>query len=164
MRRLLFFALLALIVSASPTHCQTASDSIQYVIMDDYVRDFLIADWDAHAADPMILERAYCLSYQRDFWADGRAYRITQIAKAETVRATNSSIQYICPTGAGHADLHVHPPQTCAGETGPCWAGGPYAYQCLASAQDQYTLEHFGQPFAMIQCSREAVITFWPRK
>jgi hypothetical protein len=158
--------LLALALLATPvaSHCQVAPpvDSVQYAIMDDYVREYLIADWDKHAKDPIILERAYCLKYQLDFWADGLAFRVTQIEPATVFVATNASIEYSCPPGPNRAELHVHPPQTCAGPDGPCWAGGPYAYQCLASGGDKQTLVHYKEKFGMIQCSREAVVTFWP--
>jgi hypothetical protein len=112
---------------------------IRFVILDDYVRDFLASDWDLHAKDPIILERGYCLGWQLDFWAGEMTYRVTQISRPDSVDAKPSSISFSC-TGRypGHlAQLHVHPPQTCATRKGPCWNGGPYAYQCQPSDQDQ---------------------------
>lgn len=135
----------------------------RFAIMDDYVRQILIADWDLHAKDTVLLERGYCLQYQLDFWASEIAYRVTQISRPDTVTEVGSSyIAFSCPKGAGRAELHIHPPNSCLGPEGPCFPGGVYAYQCLASDADTRWLNRSGEPFGMIQCSREAVIAFWP--
>jgi hypothetical protein len=137
---------------------------VRFVVMDDYVRDVLSADWDLHAKDRMLLERGYCLGYQLDFWAGELAYRVTQISypHADSTEAGPSGIRFSCAgMFAGHlAELHVHPASSCLGPDGPCFHGGVYAWQCKESDQDSRWLESIGQPFSMIQCSREGVIYF----
>lgn len=135
----------------------------RFAIMDDYVRQILIEDWDLHAKDSIPLERGYCLQYQLDFWAQEIAYRVTQITAATPTDVGSSYIAFKCPAGPNRAELHVHPATSCLGEDGPCFRGGPYAYQCLESDADTRWLNHSGELFSMIQCSREAVITFWPK-
>jgi hypothetical protein len=132
--------------------------------MDDYVRDVLAADWDAHSKDHKLLERGYCLGYQLDFWAGELAYRITQISSPDSVAAESSSIRFSCVGKfPGHlAELHVHPASSCLGPDGPCFPRGPYAWQCKESDQDTRWLDWSGQPFSMIQCSREATIYWLP--
>lgn len=142
---------------------QDSLPKIRFVVMDDYVRDVLSADWDAHRVDHPLLERAYCLGYQLDFWAQELAYRVTQIEKPEpdSIRfATNSSISFTCNGKfPGHlAELHVHPAESCLSSSGPCFPSGPYAWQCLASDADVRHLAYVAQPFHMIQCTREGVV------
>ena len=164
--KIAFFSIIALPVFHDAARAQDSpTDSlprIRFVVLDDYVRDILARDWDAHSRDTVLLERGYCLGYQLDFWAGEIAYRVTQISAADSVSADSSSISFSC-TGkfTGHlAELHVHPPTSCLGAYGPCFRGGPYAFQCKESDQDLRWLAGKRQPFAMIQCSREAVIYF----
>lgn len=135
----------------------------RFAIMDDYVRQILIDDWDLHAKDTIILERGYCLQYQLDFWGQEIAYRVTQIARAKVVESGPGYIAFECPKGPNRAELHVHPATSCLGRNGPCFPGGVYAYQCIESDTDSRNLSYKGQAFGMIQCSREAVIAFWPK-
>lgn len=132
----------------------------RFVILDDYIRVILSKDWDAHAKDVPLLERGYCIKYQLDFWADEIAYRVTQISKPKTEDADVFSIDFLCEPG--DAEIHVHPPQTCYDAAGPCWSGGPYAYQCLPSDSDRRYLIAVKQTFGMVQCSREAVVFYFP--
>jgi hypothetical protein len=97
-----------------------------------------------------------------DFWGGEIAYRVTQIDRAIAREVGSSSITFRCPDGPNRATLHVHPANSCLGEDGPCFPGGPYAYQCLASPTDYRSLDGSGDAFAMVQCSREAVVTYWP--
>lgn len=153
-------------IAAFGKDLQALNDSVavkpRFAIMDDYVRDFLSADWDKHSKDPQQNERAFCLRYQLDVWAGEPAYRVTQIENAAVSDSTVASIVFSCPRGPGRATLHVHPNTTCFRD-GYCFIGGPYAWQCLESDTDTRTLNHSGDAFGMIQCSREAVITFWPK-
>jgi hypothetical protein len=141
-----------------------AQQPIRYVVMDDYIRDILARDWDAHAADWPQYERGYCLGYQLDFYAGEVAYRVTQIAAPDSVKASVGGISFSC-TGkfSGHlAEMHTHPPTSCASIHGPCFKGGAYAYQCEPSDQDRRWLNTTPFPFSMIQCSREATISWMP--
>jgi hypothetical protein len=137
---------------------------IRFVIMDDYIRAILIRDWDAHANDTNILERGHCLGYQIDFFAGEPAYRVTEISEPDSVVATVASIGFSCKGRyPGHmAEMHSHPPTSCEGPRGPCFKGGAYAYQCAPSDQDIRWLNGTGDPFSIIQCSREATIFWFP--
>jgi hypothetical protein len=168
-----FFSIIALAAFGGSSSAQTDSappaDSlprIRFAVMDDYVRDVLAADWDAHSRDHALLERGYCLGYQLDFWAGELAYRVTQISypDPDSTRAGPSGIRFSCAGKfPGHlAELHVHPASSCLGPDGPCFKGGVYAWQCKESDQDARWLAWIGQPFSMIQCSREGVIYFLP--
>lgn len=136
---------------------------VRFAIMDDYVRDTLAADWDKHANDSTLLERGFCLKWQYDIWAGEKAYRVTQIARPNSVNATVDEIGFRCPVNA--VEIHIHPAQTCLNSSGladSCWRGGPYAYQCLPSDQDRaYLAGHLEQAFAMVQCSREGVVAYF---
>lgn len=155
--------------SSAQTDSAPPADSlpqIRFAVMDDYVRDVLAADWDAHSKDRTLLERGYCLGYQLDFWAGELAYRVTQISypDPDSTQAGPSGIRFSCDGKfPGHlAELHVHPASSCLGPDGPCFKGGVYAWQCKESDQDARWLAWIGQPFSMIQCSREGVIYFLP--
>ena len=148
-------------------HYTDKHESIRFVTMDDYIREQLARDWDAHAADWPQLERAYCLGWQYDFFADGLSYRVTQITEPDSVKASVSGIVFSCEGKfPGHmAELHIHPATSCLTQYGPCFKGGIYAYQCLPSDQDRRWLDNRDdQPFSMIQCSREATVFFLPQK
>lgn len=141
----------------------SAQQPVRFVVMDDYIRDQLAADWDLHKNDPVILERGYCLGWQYDVWAGEVAYRVTQISSPAKVDASPIAIGFDC-TGKypGHlAELHVHPNQTCI-RFGPCFANGPYAWQCQPSDRDKEWLQGKGEPFSMVQCSREATVYWLP--
>lgn len=152
---------LFLILFLSGTALSAQEIKPRFAIMDDYVRQMLIDDWDLHAKDSVILERGYCLQYQLDFWGGELAYRVTQIARATPKRSGPNGISFDCPKGPLRAALHIHPPNSCLGDD-VCFPGGPYAWQCLSSATDDRSLDWSGDAFGMIQCSREAVISFWP--
>lgn len=166
--RFAIFSVVALPVLRSTALTQAPpTDSlphIRFVVMDDYVRDGLSKDWDAHVKDSVLLERGYCLGYQLDFWAGEIAYRVTQISAPDSVSAGSSSIRFSCEGKfpGRLAELHVHPATSCLSSDGPCFRGGPYAWQCKESDQDARWLAGKGQPFSMIQCSREGVVYFLP--
>jgi hypothetical protein len=136
----------------------------RFVIMDDYIRAQLAADWDAHSKDHIKLERAYCLRYQYDVWAGEVAYRVTQISKPDSVTdADPSSILFYCPAGT-QAEIHIHPQQTCVekkDESYVCWDGGPYANQCLPSEADRYRVTWLKEEFGMVQCGRESTVFYF---
>jgi len=157
------FLLLALPAFAK-MGAQGISPRIRYVTMDDYIREILEKDWDAHINDAFILERGYCLGYQLDFYAGEVAYRVTQIAPPDSVDATVGGINFSCKGKfPGHlAEMHTHPPTSCASILGPCFRGGAYSYQCEPSDQDRRWLDRQDYPFSIIQCSREATIYWMP--
>lgn len=136
------------------------STAPRFVIMDDYIREYLAKEWDKHLTDTLKLERGYCLRWQYDIWAHEKAYRITQIAPADSVDAQSSSISFVCPKGKDVAEIHIHPAQTCI--NGKCWDGGPYAWQCLPSDTDREYLVWANQPFGMVQCTREGSVFYFP--
>lgn len=157
---------LALLLSIAPcAHCQQQKfNGPRYAIMDDYVRERLGREWDAHLTDRPMLERGFCLAWQLDEWAGEPAFRVTQIARPDSVEATVSTIHFVCPKGTNVVELHVHPPQSCVDDQ-LCWAGGTYAYQCLPSELDiNYLNAHPQQAFAMVQCDRHAIIAYFPRR
>lgn len=161
--RLITFAIAFSPVFAAHVHAQDTLPRPRFVVMDDYIRDSLAADWDRHAGDRVILERGYCLGYQLDLWANELSYRVTQISMPDSAfGAGPSGISFTCiGKYPGHlAELHVHPPQTCMTMTGQCWTSGPYAWQCLPSDQDQLHVDWIGQQFGMVQCSREGIVFY----
>ena len=160
MRALLLAALLTACTVYPP---QARAQTPRFVVLDDYVRERLAADWRAaQGANAAVQhERAYCLGYQLDFWGGELSYRVTQLEPAKERFSTVHSIAFECPKGEGRAELHVHPPTTCAGEDGPCWLGGPYGYQCLASDQDYRYLALIGEPWGLVQCDEHAIVTFF---
>ena len=165
MQVLAVLALLALAPFIRPHAAETTPHAgPRFAIMDDYIRDSLAADWDRHEHDPAILERAYCLWYQRDIWGGEWAWRVTRITASDSVwGVTTHSIGFGCTgakPGAMVATLHVHPDQTCLGDE--CYRGGPYAYQCLPSDNDRAFLQWRGEAFGMVQCGRESIVTYWP--
>lgn len=138
----------------------------RFVVLDDYVRDKLSAEWDKHAHEQVKLERAFCLGWQYDIWAGEVAYRVTQISDADSVEATVNSVRFVCPQGDRIAEVHIHPDQTCieSRTTGilNCWDGGPYAHQCLPSDADRRYLSWVKQPFGIVQCTREGTVFYFP--
>ena len=139
-----------------PVHAQ------HIVVFDDYVRAKLAADWDRDAKNPYAHERAYCVRYQKDVFADEFAYRVTEIEDATVLSSETSQIVFDCPKKSDNmALLHTHPASTCAPD-GTCVLGGAYAYQCFSSPTDDRTLIRSGHKFGLIQCDRNAIISFWP--
>jgi uncharacterized Fe-S cluster protein YjdI len=139
---------------------QTDSTAPRFVVLDDYIREYLGEEWDKHAGDTIKLERGYCVRWQYDIWAREKAYRVTQIFPAEVLEAQPSEIVFSCPPGKNGAEIHVHPPQTCI--NGDCWNGGPYAWQCLPSDADRNYLLWAMQPFGLVQCDRNAIRFYFP--
>jgi hypothetical protein len=134
----------------------------RFVVVDDYIRDFIAADWDAHEHDAIPLERAYCLRWQLDEFAGEFAYRVTQISLPDSIHATPSSISFSCPKGPNTATAHAHPSTTCVSDT-ECIRGGSYARQCFASDQDYRFLTYTGEPFGLVVCDRFALVPFYRR-
>lgn len=135
----------------------------RFVIMDDYIREFLAEEWDAYAQKPALnkLERGYCLRWQYDIWAGEIAYRVTQISQPDTViEATNNGIMFRCKSGKPNAAIHIHPETTCI--DGYCWNEGPYARQCAPSDSDRNNLIWKGHEFGMVQCARDASVFYFP--
>ena len=132
----------------------------RFVVLDQHVKNVLAADWDAHARDPAILERAYCLTYQKDVWVvPGEfVYRVTEIAPADSVEGAEPHriAHFSCPTGPGQTIAHVHPNQSCISAT-ECVPGGWLGGQCYPSDVDRAVLQRMGSPFALIVCSRDVV-------
>lgn len=143
-------------------HDQGPDDRL--VILDDHVRAVLAKDWDAHAHDPVILERAYCLTFRRDVWyVASWVWRVTDIAPADSVEGqTPHSIRsFYCSEAPNVTSGHLHPSQTCLSDT-DCVDGGSLAFQCFPSDVDRATLRRTGKPFALIVCDRNAVVPYYP--
>jgi hypothetical protein len=154
--------------AAQPTDDTVATRRIglkpRFVVLDDYIRDFLAKEWDKHLNDPIKLERAFCLRWQYDVWAGEPAYRVTQISNADSADATPNSISFVCPTGNDVAEIHIHPNQTCIEDRLDilqCWDGGPYSHQCLPSDADRAYVTYVHQEFGMVQCSRDATVFYF---
>lgn len=131
------------------------------VIVDEWVRSRLALEW---TAIPTEHERAYCLTWTVALWAQQLVYRVTNVTRAEETASTHHSVAYRCPPQGNVAVLHTHPSSTCYGadDSAPCVEGGEYAYQCFESARDRLTLVASGNPFALIQCSRHAIVAHFP--
>lgn len=134
----------------------------RFVVLDDYIRDTLAKAWDAVENDPLQHERGYCLRWQLDVFAGEWAYRVTQILPPDSITMSSPSrLGLRCPVGPQTATLHVHPPTTCLSDV-DCIHGSTYAYQCMESDADTRFLAFRGEPFGLIQCSREGIFAYWP--
>ena len=134
------------------------------VVLDEHVRNVLAADWDGHAGDPVILERAYCVTFRRDVWyTPDWVWRVTEIQPADSVEGqTPHSIRsFYCSPAENVTTLHLHPAQTCLSDT-DCVNGGALAWQCMPSDVDRASLRRSGKPFALILCDRNAVVSYEP--
>lgn len=133
----------------------------QFVVLDSPVRDRLAREWDATSTHQS--ERGYCVAYTEGSSWGVPVYRVWAIERAKVVRSSQYRITSECPADPNVAFLHTHPPVTC---TTPerCVIGGPDAYECFESEIDQASLEASGDPFALIQCDRHAIIAYFPHK
>jgi hypothetical protein len=160
----LLLFLQAQVVQPPITFMQT-QPAITFIVMDDYVRDYLAAEWDLHAHDNPKLERGYCLGWQLDNVGGQLVYRITQVSPATNQVATPESIDFTCKDRyAQLSELHVHPWQTCARTKAGdvyCFSGGSFAAQCKESPDDRRYLSHTSQPFHMVQCGRDGIIWYF---
>ncbi|MGN6206001.1 MAG: hypothetical protein ACTHNC_13930 [Humibacter sp.] len=155
-------AVMALAILFAQSMVPVAHTHPRFVVWDDYIRDKLAHDWDAHETDGIALERAYCVRWQMDIFAGEWAYRITQIEAPDTVRfATPSSVSFTCRPGVNVATVHVHPFSTCLSGT-DCVRGGPYGGQCFPSDQDREFIKWRGDPFGVVQCARDGLVPYWP--
>lgn len=144
----------------APPSASSVTPRPRFVVLDDYIRDALAAEWERHAKDSPILERIYCVKYQRDYWAGEPAYRVTQIMAGDSAWGAPTHSYIVCPKGFGNAVIHTHPPTTC--DPGGCYPNGPYSYQCLPSDDDIGFVRWRGDEFGLVQCDTRAVVTYWP--
>ena len=121
----------------------------------------LSEEWERHAHDSPIKERIYCVKYQRDYWANEPAYRVTQLTVGDSAWGAPTHSYIVCPKGFGNAVIHTHPPETC--DSTGCYPGGLYSFQCIESDDDQAFLRWRGDEFGLVQCDTRAVVTYWPR-
>lgn len=149
-------AIIPLAVFANRSSAQTSPHLVQF---DNWVREYLTAEWDAHAADSVKYERGYCLTFQRDYVWDEIGFRVTKVERAKVVDSTSYSLTLDCPKGT--AIMHVHPAQTIYVD-GTREELGPDSYQCFPSGQDVRSLTASGDVFAVVQCDRRALIVYWP--
>jgi hypothetical protein len=147
-----------------PPRFRASHATPRVVVLDEHVRNVLAADWDRHASDPVILERAYCVTFRKDVWyTPDWVWRVTEIQPADSVVGqTPHSIQsFYCSPAVNVTSLHLHPPQTCLTDT-DCVNGGTLAWQCEPSDVDRASLRMTGKPFALILCDRNAVVSYEP--
>lgn len=135
----------------------------RYVILDQHVKDVLASDWRAHANDPAILERAYCVEYRKDVWVIPEfVWRGISIRPADHVMGQTPTSILALSCNPGEAVLHVHPPQSCISDT-ECVPGGSLADQCFPSLTDRQSLNRSTEAWAAVQCDEHAVV-FWLRE
>ena len=162
MRRLLGFAkwigFLVLVLPLLP-HNVEAQTSPHLVQFDNWVREYLAAEWDAHASDSVKFERGYCLTFQRDYVWGLPGYRVTKVDRAKVIDSTAYSIYFECPKGT--ESLHIHPAQTSYPD-GSSEEMGPDSFECFPSGQDERALLASLDVFAVVQCDRRALIVYWP--
>jgi len=157
------WAALALAALPGAAHAQMAR--FQFVVAPT-VRDSLARAWDD--STPRQNERGYCLDYKAERAPFGVVkVTLTKFVKPDSVwDPTPYSIGYRCPDST--LDLHTHTPVTCpmAGafdrDLKHCVAGGDDAWICYPSGQDQLSLTAVGRPVAFIQCSRHAILPYFP--
>ena len=131
----------------------------RFVVVDSVVRAQLAAVWDATNAAQS--ERGYCVGYTLGHQWGVPVYRVWAIEPAKVVASSQYGILSECPDAHGIAFLHTHPPVTC---TDSCRIGGVDAYECFPSELDQASLDESKEPFGLIQCSREAIVFFFPTR
>lgn len=156
----LVFVLARVTLTPLPSEPAPSVQRPRFVVLDDYIREALAKDWERHATDTPILERIYCVRYQRDYWAGESAYRVTELVAGDSVRNEPTRSYIACPRGFGNAVLHTHPPQTC--DQTQCYPSGPYSYQCLPSDDDRAFLLWRGDEFGLVQCDTRAVVSYFP--
>lgn len=159
----LFVGLLLLLLSATPAFAQTTA-----AFMVDSARAKLARTWD-DTKNPQQPERGFCMAFNEDRIQDSTVvYVVTDVTPAETAEADPYTTIFRCPEGMAHG--HVHTPTTCMGRKGKdvdlssCVFGGPDAYICFPSPMDIKTLNRDdGEPFAALQCDRQAVVFYFPQ-
>jgi hypothetical protein len=147
--------LLALLI-ASPLSAQTPA----HTIVTDSVRQFLVSEWDRVSGNAYQDERAYCVGYKvynHKEWGTW-LFEITSIRPAEVTKAGQRFVFYK-PCGKTETVIHTHTNTTCVANL--CTLGGIEAWNCEESDIDKASLVRSGQPFAGVQCSREAVAFFY---
>ena len=130
------------------------------------VRDSLARAWNDSSAYQV--ERGYCLDYEAHQAPFGVIRVVlTKFVKPDSVwDATPYSIGFRCPDGT--LDLHTHTPVTCPLVTAfdrdykHCAVGGDDAWVCYPSGMDQLSLTARGTPVGFIQCSRHAILPYFP--
>lgn len=132
-------------------------DAPRFVVLDSAPRAVLEAAWDD--SDATQHERAYCVGYVASVRWGVPVWRVVQVRPARIDASTPVTVMYQCPKGPGWTAAHDHPPATCDDST--CVLGGPGAWQCEPSPLDRESLAESGAPFALLQCSRHAVVPYW---
>lgn len=161
-RPVLCAALLLAVPTAAqgPTLTTTPSTPApHYVIVDDSVRAMLAQRWDDVHADQH--ERAYCLAFVVQQAWDVTVYRVWAASPAQVISSRTTGITYRCPVGVPLATAHTHPPATCE-IASDCHLGGVDAHECFPSLLDEWMLRMSGQPFALVQCDRWALVPYFP--
>lgn len=150
-----------LLLGAPPVRAQSLQPA---VIIESLVRDSLAKIWDD--TNPQQVERGYCLAADMDTVSGVPVVYVRHFVPPDSIHAeTPYSIAFYCPNGS--VGLHVHTPTTCATSVmsinyKTCRMGGADAYECYASWPDVIHLTALGQPVGFIQCSRHAIIIFFP--
>lgn len=133
------------------------------VILDQHVKDVLARDWRAHAHDPAILERAYCVEYRKDMWVIAEyVWRGISIRPADDVTGQTPDGIGTLSCKPGEAVIHTHPAQSCISDT-DCVPGGELADQCFPSDTDRRSLNRSTEAWAGVQCDEHAVV-WWLRE
>lgn len=135
------------------------------VYIPDTERAKVAATWRPN--DAYQPERGFCVAYTSYKRNDDRmVYAVGEIYPAIMEFATPYSASFKCPNSPSVAKMHTHPPATCRMAPGEnrldCTPGGPDAYICAPSPQDQALLDQSGDPFAIVQCDQNALIVYYP--
>lgn len=133
---------------------------IQY---DNWVREYLTAEWDKHTKDTLLMERAYCLTVQPDFVWGEYGWRGTKIEPATNLGVTAHSVDLpICPHPESQVIVHTHPDQTLYPDGTVEHAKGADSNECEPSDQDIDYLTYVKHKFGVLQCDRRALVAYWP--
>lgn len=124
--------------------------------------------------DPDQLERKYCIAYAVEISELGDSvFTVHAAVKAKVESATPGTIKAKCPKDDAlgipvffhFTDVHIHPPTTCEhSDEQPffnCVLGGKEAWECFPSAKDWAYLLNSGYKFALIQCSKDALVPYF---
>jgi hypothetical protein len=147
------FSLLLAIAFVTPTP--------RFVVIDSAVRARLAVEWDA--TNTMQPERGYCVAFVKAREWGVPVYRVWAIERAKIVTSSQYRLTSECPNGSEVAFLHTHPPVTCFSRFN-CELGGVDAYECFPSEIDQAALDESTDAFGLIQCSREAIVFYFPNR
>lgn len=156
--------LLSLLIISNKIECQRLP-----VEFSQYVRDTLSKAWDNPKYQTT--EQVGCLTYHKQRDPSTDIYVVDSIVSPLSVEyKTTYYVKFVCPPNT--INFHTHDMTTCKqvveNDGGTynvklkCELGGEDAYFCMATDPDIIELKKLGDPFAVFQCDKHALIPYFP--